>query len=118
MPRGEKLAILGGYDWRDDTTVKLFLKELASNTIVLLDDDTYLVQSVALRQCRCAHLVAVVYRYAGGVASKAAEARRQRDEVMLGDAERVVVFGTLAVDRDLTLRAHEESGLSVRRIVA
>lgn len=100
----ERIAILGGLLWADHNTVRDRIRVLPEGTVVLLDDDPFQVQTAAIRQCRCSGLVAVVHRLPNTTGKKAIEARALRDSVMLGSASRVLVFGELSPDRELTLR--------------
>lgn len=111
----ERVAILGAHDWLDQSTVRLVVKTLPADTVVLLDDEPFDLQAAARRQCRCSSLVAVVHQLPTNVGRNAVEARRARDEVLLSSADRVIVFGHLAPDRELTLRDHERRGLPVER---
>jgi hypothetical protein len=111
----ERVALLGGFAWRDQPAVRAAVRGLPSGTVVLLDDDPFDVQAAAQRQCRCSSLVAVVHRLPTSVGKRAVEARRERDRVLLGSADRVVVFGELAPDREATLRDHVGAGLPVER---
>lgn len=99
--------------WHDQPAVRAAIRTLPSGTVVLLDDDPFDVQAAAQRQCRCSSLVAVVHRLPTSVGKRAVEARKDRDNVLLGSADRVVVFGELAPDREATLRSY--AGLQVER---
>lgn len=111
----ERVAVLGGMAWHDESAVRSMIRAMPPGTVVLLDDDPFDVQAAAMRQCRCSSLVAVVHRLPTSVGKRAVEARRERDRVLLGSAGRVVVFGDLGPDREATLREHEAAGLRVER---
>lgn len=112
---GERIAVLGGLEYTNHSAVRRFIKLLAADTVVLLDDDPFDVHVAALRECRCSSLVAVVHRLPSNAGKKAVEARRQRDLVLLESASRAVVFGRLSPDRESTLSELEGRGLSVER---
>jgi hypothetical protein len=113
---GERVVILGGPKWVDRTSVELLIKSLADGTVVLVDDDPFTVQSAAIRQARCSHLVAGIYRLPGGHSPGAVVLRRKRDDVLFRDAQRAIVFGDLAADREATLEEYESRGLQLERI--
>jgi hypothetical protein len=115
MTDRERVAVLGGFTFHNQSAVRAFVKGLPQRTIVLLDDDPFDVQAAAVRQCRCSSLVAVVHRLPTSVGKKAVEARAERDRVLLESASRVVVFGELSPDRALTLREFESAGMRVER---
>lgn len=103
----EHVVIFGAPNWRDETVVKNYVKTLPPGTVVLVDDDPFLVGPTAARQARCSNLVALVGRLPTGNSRKAVESRKERDQVLLDLANRIVVFGELTPDRELTLAEYE-----------
>lgn len=111
----ERVAILGGVGWTNHSLVRRCVRALPPDAVVLLDDDPFDANVAALRECRCAVHVAVVHRLPTNAGRKAIEARKLRDLVLLETATRVVVFGELSPDRELTLGEHARAGLAVER---
>jgi len=111
----DRVVILGSPGFVDTSAVRIYVKRLPSGSVVLIDDDPFDVQLSAMRECRCAGLVCVVHRLPANGGRNAVAARKERDAVLLEGATKVVVFGQLAADRELTLRELPTSVVVERR---